>query len=58
MKLLTEQVFKLNFVPNFHVPVPRARNLMKSIGFDPFWALHVRTGNAKNHSRPIQGRLF
>ena len=36
MKLLTEQVFKLNFVPNFHVPVPRARNLMKSIGFDLF----------------------
>ena len=58
MKLLTEQVFKLNFVPNFRVPVPRARNLMKSIGFDPFWALHVCTGNAKNHSRPIQGRLF
>ena len=46
MKLLTEQVFKLNFVPNFRVPVPRARTLMKSIGFDPFWALHVRTGNA------------
>ena len=58
MKLLTEQVFKLNFVPNFRVPVPRARNLMKSIGFDPFWALHVRTGNAENQSRPIQGRLF
>ena len=58
MKLLTEQVFKLNFVPNFRVSVPRARNLMKSIGFDPFWALHVRTENAKNQSRPIQGRLF
>ena len=25
MKLLTEQVFKLDFVPNFHFPVPRAR---------------------------------
>ena len=36
MKLLTEQVFKLKFVPNFHFPVPRARNLMKLIGFDPF----------------------
>ena len=58
MKLLTEQVFELNFFPNFRVSVPRARNLMKSIGFDPFWALHVRTGNAKNQSRPIQGRLF
>ena len=25
MKLLTEQVFKLDFVPNFLFPVPRAR---------------------------------
>ena len=31
---------------------------MKLIDLDPFWALHVRTGNTKNHSRPIQGRLF
>ena len=25
MKLLTGQVFKLDFVPNFHFPVPRVR---------------------------------
>ena len=25
MKFLTGQVFKLDFVPNFHFPVPRAR---------------------------------